>query len=291
MARISVGTELARALVVLAGVVLVAGTDQCQAEQAVQALPEDVAAEAARLIAAYPDLLDSIEGNTLVWKDGTRMEFDDGKAKDFEGRLNGADIEDQFALDYPLGPPVAKPAENFDPGRFRNEAFFNKMYGDCDKGEVSPRLVHIDWLPKHGGGKLAVTKVNGVAEKLKAVSDELEKLLETRPELKAFLIPPAGVYNCRKIAGSALKSVHAYGAAVDINTGRSDYWRWREVNEKRAITYRNRIPYEIVEVFERHGFIWGGRWYHFDTMHFEYRPELLPREAQPPATPTTPASK
>ncbi|MDP3291618.1 MAG: M15 family metallopeptidase, partial [Sulfuricurvum sp.] len=24
-----------------------------------------------------------------------------------------------------------------------------------------------------------------------------------------------------------------------------------------------------------HGFIWGGRWYHYDTMHFEYRPELL----------------
>ena len=32
----------------------------------------------------------------------------------------------------------------------------------------------------------------------------------------------------------------------------------------------------IVEIFERHGFIWGGKWYHYDTMHFEYRPELLP---------------
>jgi hypothetical protein len=32
---------------------------------------------------------------------------------------------------------------------------------------------------------------------------------------------------------------------------------------------------EIVDVFERHGFIWGGKWYHFDTMHFEYRPELI----------------
>jgi hypothetical protein len=31
-----------------------------------------------------------------------------------------------------------------------------------------------------------------------------------------------------------------------------------------------------VEVFERHGFIWGGKWNHYDTMHFEYRPELLP---------------
>ena len=31
----------------------------------------------------------------------------------------------------------------------------------------------------------------------------------------------------------------------------------------------------IVDVFERNGFIWGGKWYHYDTMHFEYRPELL----------------
>jgi hypothetical protein len=31
----------------------------------------------------------------------------------------------------------------------------------------------------------------------------------------------------------------------------------------------------IVRVFERHGFIWGGRWRHYDTMHFEYRPELI----------------
>jgi hypothetical protein len=32
---------------------------------------------------------------------------------------------------------------------------------------------------------------------------------------------------------------------------------------------------KIVDVFEKHGFIWGGKWYHYDTMHFEYRPELL----------------
>jgi hypothetical protein len=30
-----------------------------------------------------------------------------------------------------------------------------------------------------------------------------------------------------------------------------------------------------VDIFERHGFIWGGKWAHYDTMHFEYRPELL----------------
>ncbi|MGW8266533.1 MAG: M15 family metallopeptidase, partial [Longimicrobiales bacterium] len=34
-------------------------------------------------------------------------------------------------------------------------------------------------------------------------------------------------------------------------------------------------PPAVVEAFERHGFVWGGKWAHFDTMHFEYRPEIL----------------
>jgi peptidoglycan L-alanyl-D-glutamate endopeptidase CwlK len=33
--------------------------------------------------------------------------------------------------------------------------------------------------------------------------------------------------------------------------------------------------WEIVRIFEKHGFVWGGKWYHYDTMHFEYRPEIV----------------
>ncbi len=54
-----------------------------------------------------------------------------------------------------------------------------------------------------------------------------------------------------------------------ISTPPSLYWLWRKGG------YRNRILYEIVEIFERHGFIWGGKWGHFDTLHFEYRPEFF----------------
>ena len=46
-------------------------------------------------------------------------------------------------------------------------------------------------------------------------------------------------------------------------------------SETATVKYQNRYPHEIVEIFERHGFIWGGRWYHYDTMHFEFRPEIL----------------
>jgi hypothetical protein len=64
---------------------------------------------------------------------------------------------------------------------------------------------------------------------------------------------------------------------IDINTKYSDYWEWdcKCSNEKAEVNYKNRIPQLIVDIFEKHGFIWGGKWYHYDTMHFEYRPELL----------------
>jgi D-alanyl-D-alanine carboxypeptidase len=64
------------------------------------------------------------------------------------------------------------------------------------------------------------------------------------------------------------------GAAIDINPAFADFWLWRQTAGT-VPGYVNHIPPEIVAVFERHRFIWGSRWAHFDTMHFEYPPELL----------------
>jgi hypothetical protein len=73
--------------------------------------------------------------------------------------------------------------------------------------------------------------------------------------------------------------MHSFGMTIDVNVEFSDYWRWaikaEEDDGSRVIEYKNRIPMELVAIFEEQGFIWGGKWYHFDTMHFEYRPELL----------------
>ena len=54
----------------------------------------------ARLVKAYPHFIDRIQGNELVWKDGTRMSIDDGHgAKSFEAMLEQPDIKDMFAID------------------------------------------------------------------------------------------------------------------------------------------------------------------------------------------------
>jgi hypothetical protein len=44
-----------------------------------------------------------------------------------------------------------------------------------------------------------------------------------------------------------------------------------------AIPYEQRwmVPRQVVQAFEEQGFIWGGKWLYFDTMHFEYRPEII----------------
>jgi len=224
------------------------------------------------LVAAYPDHLASHDDKDLIWKDGTRMPIADGRAdKTFQQRLDQPDIKDQFAFRYPLGTDVKPPGLNEDPGRIRFEPFFLKMYGDCRKGEVAKRLKPVAWLQKRGGGRLSVTTVNRVDERLAAVVKELDTL---SPDMTRFLVPSAGTYNCRTIRNTARLSVHAFAAAIDINDKQADYWESLK-GRTGAFTWRNRVPGAIGEIFERHGFIWGAKWFHVDSMHFEYRPELI----------------
>jgi len=223
-----------------------------------------------RLVRAYPEALAGHDDKTITWRDGTVMPVDDGAAdKPFDQLLRNASILDQLRLPYPVG-ASAPPAPNVDPGRFRNEAFFKKMYGDCNAGEVKRNLVTIVWLPRSWGKPVQVTRVNGVAERLKQVSAEIDAL---DPALRAAAFPIAGVLSCRPVADTGKMSMHGYAAAIDLNLKYSDYWLW--AGKSKTIPYKNRMPQQIVDIFERYGFIWGGKWYHYDTMHFEYRPELL----------------
>lgn len=202
--------------------------------------------------------------------------------KPFDALLTHATILDQFRIAYPVGAPITAPAVNFDPGRFRNQAFFTHMYGDCKKGEVDRNLVPVVWLPNTAHQTLMVTRINGVADRLRQISAEIEKL---PPAIRAAAYPSAGVYSCRGVADNGQPSMHAFATAIDLNLKYSAYWLWDSGKSHGAFPYRNQMPVEIVNIFERHGFIWGGRWYHYDTMHFEYRPELLPAPLPPALAP------
>lgn len=223
--------------------------------------------EAARraLISAYPDFISAVDGNTVVFTDGTTMDFDDGREKSFETMLDDSDIQDMFFTVYTSD--KLPPEYLADAGRSRNEALFKKMYGSS-AAAVQKNLVTVPWF----GENIKFTKVNGAADRLKEVAAELAR----HPELKKYM-KCSGTFYWRKVRGANRQSAHSYGIAVDIAVPNSDYWLWKNpgASETAKIKYANRIPYEIVEIFEKHGFVWGGAWYHFDTMHFEYRPEIL----------------
>lgn len=247
---------------------LLAGTHSGIASESASVNNPGASAAIDALILSYPDALSHRDDNTLVWKDGTRMQIDDGRTKTHRQKLKSADIEDMLSQRYPLGQcAYAPPPQNFDPGRIRSDEFFRKMYGNSKKA-VRKNLVKIRWF----GRKLHVTTINGVSKKLAMIARILEKLPKklTRPAR-----PSGGTFNWRRIAGTKRLSVHSFGAAIDINTVYADYWRWSGGRPGNVPQYRNRIPKVIVEIFEQHGFIWGGKWYHYDTMHFEYRPEIL----------------
>jgi len=227
---------------------------------------------ARKLIQSYPQQITAFVNNHIVFKDKSTIVWDDGiRNKSREQLLDHPDLKDMFMQSYPKG--VTKPpAKDFDPGRVRNTEFFKKIYGQT-KQAVAQNLTEITWCPKLVNQKIKVTKVNGIDKQLLQISAELDD----HPELKKYLNNIGGTFNWRNIAGTNRLSMHSFGMTVDINITYSDYWQWicKCTTEETNMPYRNRIPQIIVDIFERHGFIWGGKWSHFDTMHFEYRPEQL----------------
>lgn len=236
--------------------------------QAASAAEPSVAARVQILLESYPGVLSHAADNRLYFADDSPpIVIDDGRDKTHQEALAGADVEDMLRQIYPAGPCETRPTVNFDPGRIRAQAFFTTVYGASRRAAAS-RLAEVAWF----GTRLQVTTVLGVDEALVRVRDDLKRLPEKtlRPALKS-----AGTFNWRRIAGTNRLSVHSFGAAIDLDTRNGTYWRWAGGKPGNVPSYENRMPMEIVDVFERHGFIWGGRWYHFDTMHFEYRPELI----------------
>ncbi len=230
-----------------------------------------------RLLNAYPNHFWKVGENTLYWKDSTAMPFDDGIPKTEELMSDSADLEDQVCgLRYYPGCAPDTPGYGCSPGTYRYYPFFKKMYGSTET-EVRRNLTSIWWPGKDGKKqRVVVTKVNDVHLKLQAIADELW----AKPHLRPYITEIAGGFNWRKINGSDQYSPHAFGIAIDITTKFAHYWRWdyRKADDPAVeanLRWRNTVPWEIVEIFERYGFIWGGKWYHYDTMHFEYRPEMF----------------
>lgn len=147
----------------------------------------DQPAAKAALLKAYPGLF-TISGNVLTWTDGTTMVWNDGKQRDADALLESPDIEDMFRYVYPRAAEGALvPAEDFDPGRIRNEPFFEKLYG-ASAAEVGKHIANVKWLPKLGKKTVQVTRIFGINDQLGKVSAALEAM---PAELSRYGLKPA----------------------------------------------------------------------------------------------------
>lgn len=123
-------------------------------------------------------------------------------------------------------------------------------------------------------------------EALQAVERRIFAVGERDPAVATWIenIEVAYSFIDKEIVGSGSRSHHAWGLAIDLVPtsygGKHVYWRWSRVFNRQnwhriPMDDRWSPPRAVIEAFEAHGFIWGGKWSHFDTIHFEYRPEIL----------------
>ncbi len=232
------------------------------------------------------------DGEWMLCVDGTWFAWADGRVLPEAERYRAAEFVGLSFYRYPLElPPLAPVDEQTaaslhervrrseeNPPR-RNDTFLGLLLRANDRAETERRIV------KTEVAGFTVYVHEDVAGPLALVSGELRALKASDPAVAAFLrgLVEMNGYNYRFVDGTRTRSYHSYGLAIDLIPrnygGRHPYWRWAMEKEPDwwAVPYERRWmpPMALVEAFERHGFVWGGKWLFFDTMHFEYRPEVL----------------
>ena len=228
-------------------------------------------AELRALLLAYPGLSYDATYGTL--QTGAAPALPLGKRRDrpHADTLKDANIAEQFLFPYPLDFDLTLRRTPYaDPGRYRNDAFFRALYFN-DKRSAKKSLATVSFT-QGARADFQVTTKYAVDCQLTAAFAEIAA---SGQDVAPYFRKTGGSFKWRKIAGTERLSAHSFGIAIDLNTQLGQYWRWSGAKPGNAGHYDNKIPAHIVEPMERYGFIWGGKWHHFDGMHFEYRPELI----------------
>ena len=162
----------------------------------------------------------------------------------------------------------------------RHNDFLDTLYGITNQVEAQQRMVNLTFLGK------ALRVHPYLRAPLERVEQGIARQAQVDPVVARFVgdLHEVSGFFWRTISGTAARSYHSYGSAVDLlfdsYKGKHVYWRWsqeRGVEDWWDIPLAKRWapPQAIIDIFEREGFVWGGKWLFFDTLHFEYRPEIL----------------
>lgn len=218
---------------------------------------------------------------------------DDGRKLDYYDRIDNMDVVSIFSIPYVVGDtPRPETRQNWDPGRLLQEDFMRAVYGNSES-EARSHLVKVRFLNQ----SVMFSSQMGAAAALSRAGKQLDALAAQDAAAARFLAPfysgkyalKGNTFVWRVVKGTKRLSNHSFGVAIDMLTNVGpQYWLWDEMKNhpKRAAlgesAYRNVhfIPpgapifnQKVVDVMEANGFVWGGKWNHYDTMHFEYRPE------------------
>jgi len=246
--------------------------------------------------AAYPQAISRVElrnGDWAVLLRDKWFYYADGRLLPEEERENAESWARQSFYSYPAElPPWQEPegerAERLknalanrraNPPK-RNPEFYDTLWQSHTRAESSANQVQVTFL---GKGFLVSKELEG---RLKKIEAEITEAAKTDPTVQPFIdnIGSIGAWNWRNVAATVSRSYHSYGVAIDILpkklNGLATYWQWSSDEgspEWYKIPYSKRYhpPTVVVKIFERYGFCWGGKWPLFDTMHFEYRPEIM----------------
>lgn len=157
--------------------------------------------------------------------------------------------------------------------------FFDFIYGAKSQLIIEDHIHHTTFLGKK-------TRLHERVEAAaKRVESQIYELAKSDSEVKSFVdsIKSADAYYWRIIEGTNRKSFHSYGIAIDILpkrlNGKAIFWSWTKDKDPKnwmrtPLKDRWMPPLSVIKIFEKEGFIWGGKWIIFDNMHFEYHPEL-----------------
>jgi hypothetical protein len=161
----------------------------------------------------------------------------------------------------------------------RSPFFFDDLWRAHNRSEADQRVKSIRFLGK------PVTVHYLILESLSLVEEEITAAGRADPQVQTWINNVSSLegWMWRNIADTQSRSFHSYGLAVDIIPksfgGKETYWLWASQNKQDwwNISYNNRYypPEVVIKAFEKYGFVWGGKWLYFDTMHFEFRPEVL----------------
>jgi hypothetical protein len=139
-----------------------------------------------------------------------------------------------------------------------DQASLTKAYGAA--GDES-QLVNISvggLGVKYDGQTVRTIRCNkNVAVSLLAIIEELATFDEGKLALREY----AGCYNNRPMRGGSLPSLHARGAAVDLMPN-SNLMR-------QAWPISATMPFSVMEVFAKHGWLAAGAFWGYDAMHFQ----------------------